>query len=189
MSGGVGSRTVFDPVKIARIELERGAVQPAVANGRSRRSALPASLSRPPLNGSIVGRTNSMSLDIRVHGGKSRSGETPMLSFDHDGYYLFLHPLFERLRDESGKYIDLYGDARFTHDDFPRLRDLLAEAELMTRRQPTTWEVHIGTQLKPVVKELYQTVNRDALLKLIDTFRTMVDTADEAGGYLECTGD
>jgi hypothetical protein len=130
-----------------------------------------------------------MSLAIRVRNTGSPDEASLTLSFDDDGYYWFLHPLFERLRAESGKYIDLYGDARFTRDDCPRLRALLTEAELMARRQPQTWEVQVGTQLAPAKKNLYRTVKRADLLKLIAAFRTMVDAVDDLGGYLECIGD
>ena len=111
------------------------------------------------------------------------------MSFNDDGYYWLLHPLFERLRDETGKYIDLYGDATFSRDDYPRLRHLLDEADVIARRQPQTWEVHVGTQVQPARKELYCTVHRDKVLKIIRTLRGMVDAADKLGGYLECRGD
>lgn len=90
-----------------------------------------------------------MGLDIRIRAGGAQTRADLALSFDDDGYYWFLHPLFERLRDESGKYVDLYGDALFNRDDYPRLRRLLDEADGMTRRQPKAWEGHVGTQLQP----------------------------------------
>jgi len=130
-----------------------------------------------------------MSLDIHIRRTNSRGVAAPALSFEDDGYYWFLHPLFERLREQSGKYIDLYGDAFFTRDDLPRLRTLLSEAESMARRQPLTWEVHVGTQSHPVKKELYRTVNREDLLKLIFAFRGLVEAADENDAQIECIGD
>ncbi len=130
-----------------------------------------------------------MSLDIRVRTCGSQDEAGPLLSFDNDGYYWFLHPLFARLREQCGKYLDLYGDTQLTRDDYPRLRRLLDEADQMARRQPKTWKVHVGTQLRPTKQELYRNVNRDDLLKIIATMRSMIDTADKLGGYLECTGD
>jgi len=55
---------------------------------------------------------------------------------NNDGYCWFIHPFFERLRDQCGKYVDLYGDALFTRDDYPRLRTLLAEARAVARPSP-----------------------------------------------------
>jgi len=130
-----------------------------------------------------------MSLDIYLRSSNSRSSSAPALSFEDDGYYRFLQPLFDRVGKQSGKYIDLYGDALFTQDDWPRLRTMLADAETMARGKPTTWEVHVGTQLKPVRKELYRTVKREELLRLIATFKALVDAADETDGQLECVGD
>jgi hypothetical protein len=130
-----------------------------------------------------------MGVDIRIRANGRQTQAGLAISFNDDGYYWFLHPLFERLRDESGKYVDLYGDARFTRDDYPRLRRLLDEADGMARRQPKAWEVHVGTQLQPMRKEIYRTVERDNLIEIISTLRKMVDVADELGGVLECIGD
>jgi hypothetical protein len=56
-----------------------------------------------------------MALDIGldVGGSMSPSRSEPSLTLDDDGYYWFLHPLWERLRPETGQYIDLYGYAGF----------------------------------------------------------------------------
>lgn len=130
-----------------------------------------------------------MSVDIQIRTGRLQVHAGLTISLNDDGYYWFLHPLFQRLRDESGKYVDLYGDALFTRADYPRLRRLLDEADSMARRQPQAWEVHVGTQLQPGRKEIYRTVERASLLKIIDTLRNMVDVADELDGVLECIGD
>lgn len=130
-----------------------------------------------------------MGVDIRIRANKLHPQDGLALSFSDDGYYWFLHPLFEQLRDESGKYLDLYGDALFTRDDYPRLRRLLNEAEGRARRQPQAWKVHVGTQLQPTLKETYRAVERNKLLEMISMLRKMVDVADELGGVIECTGD
>jgi len=44
-------------------------------------------------------------------------------------------------------------------------------------------------QVKPVRKELHAAVRRDQLLKLIETIRNMVETAEDLDGQLECLGD
>lgn len=130
-----------------------------------------------------------MGVDMRVRRAGSRDLVGPALTLVDDGYYRFLHPWFERLRGQSGKYIDLYGDTQLTRDDFPRLRALLAEAALMASRQPATWQVQVGTQLHPVEKELYRTVVRRDLLDLIAKLEAMVDAAETVDGYIECLGD
>jgi len=131
-----------------------------------------------------------MALDIRIRTSKAAPpGAELQIALNNDGYYWFLHPFFERLRDQCGKYVDLYGDALFTRDDYPRLRKSLDEARAVAEAQPATWNVHIGTQVKPVRKELDAVVRRDRLLTLIDTIRNMVETADYLDGQLECLGD
>jgi hypothetical protein len=130
-----------------------------------------------------------MGLDIRLVSAPSRGTSAPALVFEDDGYYWFLHPLFERLREETGKYIDLYGGALFSRNDWPRLRALLREAEAMANRQPVKWEVCVGTQLHPVEKKLYRAVVRDELLQRIATFKTLIDVAEGCDGVIECLGD
>lgn len=130
-----------------------------------------------------------MGVDIRIRTNRPQPRAPLAITLNDDGYYWALHPLFERLRDECGKYVDLYGDALFARDDYPRLRRLLDEAEAMAKQQPKEWKVLVGTQLQPTRKELYRTVARDNLIEIITTLRNMVDAADEIGGVLECTGD
>ena len=130
-----------------------------------------------------------MSLDIRRFVPRGHPRSTLVLSFEDDGYYWFLHPLFERLRAESGKYVDLYGGATFTQDDWGRLRRMLDEAKALAEGQPPRWDVHVGTQTHPVVKELYASVSRDEMLGRIATFRRMVEEAERVGGNIECLGD
>lgn len=130
-----------------------------------------------------------MSLDLSLRAKRASADADARVAFEDDGYYWFLHPLFERLRDESGKYLDLYGGATFTRDDFPRLHRLLDEAQAMAARQPATWKVHVGTQLHPVPKELYQLIHRVKLVQLIESFRRLVDAAEASGAEIEALGD
>ncbi len=130
-----------------------------------------------------------MSLDIRIRTAQPHSDAGLQVALQDDGYYWFLYPLFERLGEECGKILDLYGGGLFTRDDFPRLRQMLDEAQAMAERQPESWQVHVGTELQPTPRELYKTVQRARFLELITTLRTMVDTADRLGGALECIGD
>ena len=131
-----------------------------------------------------------MALNIRIRTRKAAPPDAELhIALNNDGYYWFLHPFFERLRDQCGKYVDLYGDALFSRDDYPRVRKLLDEASAAAEAQPATWNVHIGTQVKPARKELYAAVRRDQLLRLIETIRNMIETADHLDGQLESLGD
>src|SRR5437763_11663789 len=85
----------------------------------------------------------------------------PCLDLDNDGYYWFLAPLFEQLARETGQSVDLYGDAAFDGKNLQVLRRMLTGARTLVESQPGTWEVHVGTQLKPVHKEVYARVERE----------------------------
>lgn len=134
-----------------------------------------------------------MALDIRIRVGNALHTEPGLeVALNDDGCYWFLHPLFERLREQCGKYIDLYGDATFTRDDFPRLRRLLDEAETLAAEQPETWKVHVGTQFdRKTQKEtpVYKAVRREQVLSFVATLRRMIERAESLGGRIECLGD
>ncbi len=58
-----------------------------------------------------------------------------------DGYYWFLYPLIERLAEETGQYVDLYGDAVFAGGDLLALRRMLSEARGLVETRGESWEV------------------------------------------------
>lgn len=134
-----------------------------------------------------------MALDIRIRVGRALHTEPGLaLVLNDDGCYWFLHPLFERLREQCGKYVDLYGDATFTRDDFPRLRRLLDEAETLVKQQPETWKVHVGTQFDSKTQKetkVYNAVRREQVLSFVATLRRMMERAESLGGQIECLGD
>src|SRR5262245_28481146 len=85
--------------------------------------------------------------------------------FADDGYYWFLHPLLMDLAQQTGGYIDLYGDASFSGTALEALGETVERARSLVEGQPPSWEVHVGTQTAPVRKELYATVERGAFLR------------------------
>jgi len=81
-----------------------------------------------------------MALDIGIDVGSSlirAQGET-WLRMENAAPSWFLHPLFEKLRAETGQYIDLYASATFADEQLAALKKMLAEA------QPDCWEVQVG---------------------------------------------
>lgn len=65
-----------------------------------------------------------MALDVTIKG-LMPAGLRNGISFDDDGYYWFMHPWFEMLAGQTGKYIDLYGGAEFTPIEFERRRAIV----------------------------------------------------------------
>jgi hypothetical protein len=106
-----------------------------------------------------------MSLDVGVGDGSSLgriSGE-PSFSLEDGALYWFLHPLFVTLATRTGQYVDLYGDASFSGEQLSALEEMLTVAKELAEAQPESWEVHVGTQVAPVQKELFQRLDREAL--------------------------
>jgi hypothetical protein len=150
-----------------------------------------------------------MSLAIGIGAGSSLvpvQGE-PSLFLDDDGYYWFLHPLFGKLQAKTGQYIDLYGDASFLGESLAALEQMLLEARSLVESQSETWDVHVGTEIRPKgkdlfklegskvvgnwehVKELFNAVQREQFLELIAQWQEVVARAKELGRPVVCFGD
>jgi hypothetical protein len=132
-----------------------------------------------------------MALDIGLDDGLSMGPcpSEPSLSLDDDGYYWFLHPLWERLRSETGQYIDLYGYASFASEDLAAVDRVLAEARQLVEAQSETWQVHLGTQTSPEHRELYCQVQREAMLSMLDRWAVIIARARQLGRPVICIGD
>lgn len=132
-----------------------------------------------------------MSLDIGV--GNSRSTalcrDEPLLCLDDDGYYWFLYPFIEKLRAETGQYVDLYGIASFQGDERLALARVLAEARSVAEAQPEFLGIHTGTRLHPVEERISHTVERHRLLELLTHWQIVVDRALELERPVICLGD
>jgi hypothetical protein len=111
------------------------------------------------------------------------------VTFENDGYYWFLHGLFEELRNETGLYLDLYGDAMFGTSHFGRLKKLLEQATELVEAQPATWRVNVGTEVHPVERKVFEIVTKEEFRLLLRGFRRVVDEAQRLGGYVQCIGD
>jgi hypothetical protein len=109
------------------------------------------------------------------------SGMFPVLELEDDGYYWFLHPLFERLAAETGQYIDLYGNATFFGEDLDSLERTLTAAQELVLSQPEAWEVLTNGRAG--------TVQRVQLLQLLDTWEDAIRAAKEQGRPIICFGD
>ena len=114
----------------------------------------------------------------------------PAIALDNDAYYWFLRPLLERLDQETGQWIDLYGDARFAGDDLQGLERMLTAADELVRSQPATWQVHIGTQTyRGKHSEVYYTAHRARFQELLTQWRQVVARARQMKRAVVCFGD
>jgi hypothetical protein len=132
-----------------------------------------------------------MPLDIGVGDGSTFSPvrDEPFLSLEDDGYYWFLHPLFERLQAETGQYIDLYGNASFVGKDLDALARVIEEANDLVEAKGESWDVHVGTQLLPSRKELYRAVQKGKFLQVLEQLEDIIARAQELKRPVVCFGD
>jgi hypothetical protein len=133
-----------------------------------------------------------MALDIGIGDGKSLTPDwdEPSLYFEyHEGYYEYLSPWFERLASVTGQFVDLYGDASFQGGQLDTLEQILTETRQAVERQPPKWQVHLGTQVKPVQRELYRDVERDKMLALLDQWLIVIRRARQLNRPVVCFGD
>jgi hypothetical protein len=114
---------------------------------------------------------------------------------DTGGYYWFLHPLFSRLAEQTGQYIDLYGDAEFRGENLQLLRDTLLEARQRVAIQPERWSVFLGMSSMPNATppapswEVFKEVERAKFLGMLETLLAIVDRASSTGVPVVCFGD
>ena len=130
-------------------------------------------------------------LDIGVGDGVGKPPDTtePRLAFDDDGYYWFLHPLFGELRAATGQCIDLYGDAAFAGPDLDALERMLSAARRRVEAEPESWDVHTGTQVQPVRREVFKQVGRAEFLRLLEAWGQVLERARQTGRAVVCFGD
>jgi hypothetical protein len=132
-----------------------------------------------------------MGLDIGIGDGASpipiEGG--PQVCLENDGYYWYLHPLFERLAQETGQYIDLYGDAVFAGEQLAALERILTEAQHQILSEPSEWSVHIGFELAPPHRESRREVYREEMLRLLALWMQVISQAKSSGHSVVCIGD
>jgi hypothetical protein len=140
-----------------------------------------------------------MALDIGIGDGSSFCPLQNERSLQLDeGYYWFLHPLYEDLARVTGQYIDLYGDASFSGKNLAALEQMLKRALRLIESQESTWNVCIGTELvphqkvtysPPHLKETLAAVEKARFLWLISQWEQVVTRAKELDRPVVCFGD
>ena len=134
-----------------------------------------------------------MSLDVylQVKPGPPRVGGDHefVCAFDDDGYYWFLYPLFKRLAEETGKWIDLYDGAVFGGETLEALARTLASARSLVEVNPDVWEVVTGTRAVPVPEEVRSLVDKAEMFAQLDRLEAAIEIARETAAYISFIGD
>ncbi len=135
----------------------------------------------------------TMALDVyiqpKVEAPRVGSDYELVAQLDYDGYFVFLSPLFEELKQKTGQTIDLYENAVFGGIHLNDLRDTVTAGKRLVDSQPEKWDVWIGTQTYPVRKELYATVRKQELERMLDEIEAAVAKAKANGSYITFWGD
>ena len=136
-----------------------------------------------------------MGLDIRL---PMKPGEQLppkyFVSLDDDGYYWFMHPQFETLKEKTGQYLDLYGGATFAGESLSVLKETVTAIREQVINMPERWEVHtgdlIGSHLHPTPPQpIFKTVEKETFLDLLDRLDEVVDAAVRTGTPIVALGD
>ena len=128
-----------------------------------------------------------MSLDIHLSDiDRPKPGE-PWLQLHDDALYWYLHPRIGELLQSTGQYID--DDATFDAGSLPSLKHMLAAARTDAEKQPDSWDVHVGTQTAPVVRELHRPLARTEVLDFLARWENLVAEAEARGCSIRCLGD
>jgi hypothetical protein len=96
-----------------------------------------------------------------------------LLSFQDDGYYWFLEPVFRSIAEQTGQYIDLYSNADFYEGGLLALQDGLEVAHQMVNDQAARWDVIIGTYADSG-ESIYCPVKKQDFLELLQRFEDAV---------------
>jgi hypothetical protein len=127
-----------------------------------------------------------LAIDISI---ESDKGANYQMSLDDDGYYWYLHPLFEELRDRTGIYIDLYGDATFHRGNVSQLESLIIKANAFLKKEPDKWKVQTSVQTHPVKKAIFQEVSKKTFKIKLKTLSDMVKEFKSSSAKLLFIGD
>jgi len=136
-----------------------------------------------------------MAVDIvlTVNGKKSEYNEETSIRFDDDdsnGDFCFLQPFFEKLRTKTSQVIDPYDDCIFENDNLKKLKhELVAEINRLKSESFEQREIHTGTQVNPIKKEIYKPVVRKLLLAKMEKWLEIIELAIEKNEKLTGIGD
>jgi hypothetical protein len=132
-----------------------------------------------------------MPIDIELFQPKGTSTDllARKLELDDGGIYWYLFPFFERLGNQTGQFIDLYGDAKFSSENLGPLDSILSEALKSLELQPDVWEQKTGEQIRPVRKTLTQTISRKDVGSFITSLQDLLEKAVTGRGVVTFTGD
>jgi hypothetical protein len=107
--------------------------------------------------------------------------------FRDDSWYWALYPHFENLRSETGRRLDLYGDAVFDHYMLPVVLKHLQRARADAASRAEQFEVKSAWH--PERGDVMLAVSRHDLIQLLDRLEGITAAALADGKILVALGD
>lgn len=119
------------------------------------------------------------------------TAETSISLEDLKADYAYLcHTLIENLKNKTGQLLDPYDNAQFSGKNLHILNELIREElEDVQRLTQNERQIHVGTQLSPTKKELYDTLHKNDLVAKLTKFLKMTDLAIANNEKIVCMGD
>jgi hypothetical protein len=134
----------------------------------------------------------ALTIMLTVNGQKAKIHSGPSVSFDgNDADYWYLwSTMIKEIENKTGELIDLYDDAEFSGENLHELEAIVAKhvANLKNKKE-TEWDVHTGTALLPVKKEIYKTLSKKDLEAKLKAFLAIVRQAIAKNEKVICIGD
>lgn len=136
-----------------------------------------------------------MAVDIilTVNGKEPEYNEETSIRFDDEdsnGDYWFLLPFFETLRTKTSEMIDLYDDCVFENGNLDKLKtELIIKINELRAESKNKWDVHTGTQVHPLKKDIYKPVVKKDLIEKMEKWLMITDLAIEKNEKLVGIGD
>lgn len=136
-----------------------------------------------------------MAVDIvlTVNGKEPEYNEETSIRFDDEdpnGDYWFLLPFFETLRTKTSEMVDLYDDCVFENENLVKLKtELITKINELNAESKSKWNVHTGTQIHPIKKEIYKPVIKKDLMEKMEKWLLITNQAIEKNGKLVGIGD
>ena len=117
------------------------------------------------------------------------SNPIAIIDFAEGGTYFFLYRYLLRIRDDTGQIIENCGFAHFEMAQVDRgLHDLTA-ARKAAHLKAEVFEQHVGRQVTPMQRDLYETVARSALLDTIDQLANAFRKGKDLGMDVYCVSE
>ena len=135
-----------------------------------------------------------MALDIFItlNGKVPKWNEATSLSFDSESadYWYLWSTMLKEIKDQTGEMLDLYEDAELSGENLTKVeRILLKQLKELKAMKEKQWEVHTGTEIIPIQREVYKTLIKKDLVGKLERFLVIVQLAIEKKEKVMCTGD